>query len=779
MRRRKPILSARKGSNERLRQLAWAALIALALHLSSLLVPMDKVLRIYQYPLASVPASGEIAFVGAQDDLTDPRIPGHRENLARLITQLDRAGAKEVYVDLVFDRSSVPDSDKALHDALLDTRGRALLVDEVTTGIDGTPQMEGAVPSISKDISRVGRDIWTDFFGFAWQMRYNVTEPFGDVPNVATRLASSAGKSQIAYPISYFFDLESIPNYRFSDLLENPSKTSELAGKKVVIGAIDPVGATKPNLPGLPGVSPSIINIYAAETLLAGHASELDGLTVLLCVLGALFLCAFIPRRRLRYAGYVAVFLSVPVAVYITAQMSMRMSAAGTLFLFFFFAAFRARAIWKRGFKLVDEDTNLPTFAALEADKSVADTVPAIVVAKIHRFEEVRRTLPQEMHAEYVLRIIARLKAATQDATIYLGQGHLIAWTMPEKEPALLKEHLEGLRALFASPLLVGANQVDVGITFGVDISPSPNVTRRVAAAVSAAEHTNETFEPIAIADGASDEDLIWNISLQARIDAALANGEIYLVYQPKIDVVSGALTGVEALVRWNDPARGHISPDHFIRQCENAGRMSHLTRHVLTEGCKTGLAFIKSGQPVPVAVNISATLIHETSIVRMVRDVLSSTGFDPRLLVLEITETYRISNLERAAEVLTELKALGTKISMDDFGVGAASLEALLELPFSELKLDRLFISRMSSDIKARGIVRHVLKLGRDMGITVVAEGVEDEQTLNILRDSGCQVAQGFGISRPVSFEEVLKFQELAGNSHTKNGLHFTTKVG
>ena len=412
----------------------------------------------------------------------------------------------------------------------------------------------------------------------------------------------------------------------------------------------------------------------------------------------------------------------------------------------------------------------MPAFAALEADKDTATKVPAIIVARIHRFEEVRKTLPPELHSEYLMRIIGRLKAAKDDVTIYVGSGqHLIAWTFPEKEPALIREHLEGLRALFSSPLLVGNNQVDVGITFGVDITPSPNVTKRLAAAVEAAENTTETYEPIEIAEMASDEDLIWNISLQARIDAALSNGEIYLIYQPKILVQSGQMIGVEALVRWRDPVKGLIPPDHFIRQCENAGRMSHLTRHVLVEACMAGNEFGKNGLDISVAVNISATLVHEPDIVAMVRGVLAETGFDPARLTLEITETYRISNYDRAAEILSDLAALGPKISMDDFGVGAASLEALQHLPFDELKIDRTFISPIKDDPKSAGIVRNVLNLGKDLRITVVAEGVEDDSTLTILRDSGCLVAQGFGISRPIPFDEIITFQDISEDESLK----------
>ena len=783
MRQGKAINTAPDGGRERLRQLAWAALIALVLHVSSLLAPLDQLSRAFVYTFTNFPASGDIVFIGAGDDLTDARTPQRREELAQLIGELDRAGVDEIFVDLVFERSSTTRSDAVLRKALLDTNGRAVMVEPLQTGLNGTEELRASTPAVARGADRVGSYIWTDFFyGIAWDMNYWVESGDERLPNVATRMAGyieTGEEADTFYPISYFFDLSTIPTYRFKQLLGDPSALAGLAGKKVIIGTIEPPGTSRRNMPGLPGVSPSIINIYAAETLKAGFTKQLDGWSMLAVVFLAMFASVGLPHRRFRYAAYGVACLLLPVAMIATAQVAMVISPAAAIFMLIVYSGFRARAVWKRGFRLVDADTNLPTFAALEADNDVSETVPTIIVAKIHRFEEVRRTLPSELHAQYVLRIIARLKAATQDATIYIGQGHLIAWTMAEKEPALLIEHLEGLRALFSSPLLVGDNQVDVGITFGVDITTSPNVTRRLAAAVSASEATNETFEPINIADSASDEDLIWNISLQARIDAALANGEIFLVYQPKIDVASGTLVGVEALVRWNDPVKGLIPPDQFIRQCENAGRMSHLTRHVLRVGCEAGQAFVARGTPVPIAINISATMLHERSIVRMVHDVLSESGFDPRLLMLEITETYRISNLDLAASILAELKSLGTKISMDDFGVGAASLEALMQLPFSELKIDRLFISKISTDAKALAIVRHVLKLGSDMGITVVAEGVEDDQILNILHDSGCKVAQGFGISRPASFEEIVKFQQRTASLAEKNGLRFTNKAG
>ncbi len=758
----------RTSAMERIRHAILAGLIALALSYSTVLSPLDQVTWVAQSRVSAFEASGEIVYVGSSSDLTDPSFPERRQELARALDSLREAGAKRAYVDMTFNRSVDPGTDKALNAALRAFDGNAYLVRNLATDLNGELDLSQSVGSVSAGVPVVGSMRWKNYIGYTWNMPASVVYRDEQMPSLAASIADVpvlAGE----YPINYGFERSTIPSHRFLDLLPSPDSpgaleelSKDIAGKVVVIGNLNRADTNAPNIPGHIDVPATMVDIYAAETLKAGYTRIVDEWLVILSILCALVLASIAGNRWLRNSVVALCLMTLLACVYITATLGIIMSAAGGLTMLGTYSLLRARANWKKNYRLVDADTGLPTFAALEADQDTAETVPAIIVAKIHRFEEVRRTLPSELHAEYLLRIVGRLKAAKKDASIYVGPGHLIAWTFPEKEPALIRDHLEGLRALFASPLLVGENQVDVGITFGVDLTASPNVTRRLAAAVDAAERTNETYEPIAIAEVASDEDLIWNISLQARIDAALSNGEIYLVFQPKVLIETGEMVGVEALVRWRDPVKGLIPPDHFIRQCENAGRMTQLTRHVLTEGCKAGIALAARGLNIPVAVNISATLVHERDILKMVREVLEETGFDPEKLTLEITETYRISNFDRANEILSDLRALGPKISMDDFGVGAASLEALQCLPFDELKIDRTFTSGIKDNPKAEAIVRNILQLGKDLRIIVVAEGIEDAATLTKLRDSGGTIAQGFGISRPIPLQEIMQFQSF-----------------
>ncbi|MEO5707048.1 MAG: EAL domain-containing protein [Alteraurantiacibacter sp.] len=767
------------GATERISHATWAGLVALVLSISTLLIPLDELTWVFQSRitnLANFEVSGDIAYVGSAEDLTDPAQPERRVELARTLDAMRAAGVERVYLDMMFQRPSTAAADEQLNSALQAFGGKAFLVRGMSVELNGDPVLERNVPQIAQHVPAVGTWRWRNYMGYTWELRESFQDDGEQIPAFHVSMAGrSTGRERDR--INYGFSRSSIPAFDLADISEATgplgaanATSSSLRGKIVVIGYRDPRPGQTYNIPGHRFVPPATVDIYAAETLKAGFTKSIDGLTVLLFVLIALQFIARLSITRWRYAGYLLLALGLPLATVIAALTAVPVSLSGALVGLLVFAGLRLRAKWQSTLRLIDPETKLPTFAAMEGEAQIAESAQAIIVARIHRFEEVKRTLPRELHAEYMLRLIARLKAVKKDAVVYMGPGHLIAWAFPEKEPGLIREHLEGLRALFSSPLLVGDHQVDVRITFGVDITPSPNIARRLAAAIEAAERTTETYEPIVIAESTSDEDLIWNISLQARIDAALASGEIYMIYQPKVLVQTGDIVGVEALVRWRDPVKGLIAPDNFIRQCEDAGRMTHLTRHALTQSCRAGNQFAEYGLEIPVAVNISSTLVHEPQIVAMVSEVLHETGFDPRRLILEITETYRISDFDRAAEVLGDLAALGPKISMDDFGVGAASLEALQRLPFGELKIDRLFIAAMKDDPKAYAIVRNVLQLGKDLRITVVAEGVENAATLTKLRDAGCLVAQGFGISRPVPLEEVLQFHKLKPNERLTN---------
>jgi EAL domain-containing protein (putative c-di-GMP-specific phosphodiesterase class I) len=407
---------------------------------------------------------------------------------------------------------------------------------------------------------------------------------------------------------------------------------------------------------------------------------------------------------------------------------------------------------------LVDSLSGLPTFEKLERDlaRSKSGDVRALVVAKIHRVDEVLASLPRARHGEYMQAIADRLRLNDETMTVYCSGGRYFGWLQAYENREQLRSHLIGLRAIFASALRIGDLAVDVGITFGADTGDDASPAKRISSALATVDKTNEAINSVILANQASDEERRWNISLQARLDEAMKSGEIYLVYQPQFDLKTRKMFGAEALARWDDPVRGESPPSYFVEQCEQVGRMDALTTKVFGEALTAVARSPFAALDFNLSMNVSATMLNGFEVVRLLEQALAASTVPASKVTIEMTETARIADLQRAAIVMSELKQLGVRLSADDFGVGAASFEPFLQLPFDELKIDRLFVARVETDRKARKIVEHLVTLGRDLDIMVLAEGVEDEKTFEVLRSLGCPAAQGYQLGRPMSLEAV-----------------------
>jgi EAL domain-containing protein (putative c-di-GMP-specific phosphodiesterase class I) len=235
---------------------------------------------------------------------------------------------------------------------------------------------------------------------------------------------------------------------------------------------------------------------------------------------------------------------------------------------------------------------------------------------------------------------------------------------------------------------------------------------------------------------------------LRAAVDA----GELVLHYQPQLCLRTGEIVALEALLRWPHPRLGLVPPLKFLPLAEEAGLMRPLTAWVLREALAQCAAWRAEGHDVAISVNISTSNLVETGFTDVVRSLLEGFGLPPEALVLEMTETSIISDFERSKDVIEELRSLGLIVSIDDFGAGFTSLAYLSSLAVGELKLDRTFILGLASGEHQRDpeLVRATIDLGHALGLRVVAEGIEDVATLDLLSDLGCDLAQGYYISRP-----------------------------
>ena len=250
-------------------------------------------------------------------------------------------------------------------------------------------------------------------------------------------------------------------------------------------------------------------------------------------------------------------------------------------------------------------------------------------------------------------------------------------------------------------------------------------------------------------------------VRLLGELRRAIDSGELDMVYQPKFDLRTARIAGVEALLRWPHPELGLLRPDAFMSLVRQHGLMRPVTDLVLEKSLDTAARWARSGTPIPVAVNLFAPFLRDTQLPDILCHALDHRNLPTEILTVEITEDLVLNELSVVTAVLARLRERGIRVAIDDFGSGYSALSYLRDLPIDEVKLDRHFIASVTCDVRAATVVRAVIDLTHELGITVVAEGVEDGQTADWLRDHGCDIAQGYYFGVPVSADEVLALDE------------------
>ena len=392
---------------------------------------------------------------------------------------------------------------------------------------------------------------------------------------------------------------------------------------------------------------------------------------------------------------------------------------------------------------------------ALRADARLG-TSTGLLLLDLDRFKEINDTFGHHHGDEVLTQVGPRLTGVVRDVdTVARLAGDEFAVLLPEVGSVANATAVAAkLRAALGTPFHVEGIDLDVEVSVGVVLSgehgqDATTLLQRADIAMRAAKAQNlgvSEYSPDL--DGHSPAKL----ALFGDLRRALDRGELVLHYQPQVSISTGEVVGAEALVRWQHPERGLVFPDEFIPFTEHTGLIGPLTRHVLDTALAQARTWSDAGRPLPVSVNLSARNLLDVGLPGLVAELLAAHGVDAELLELEVTESAIMTEPARAQHLLEQLATLGVRISIDDFGVGHTSLGQLKNLPISELKIDRSFVMTMTEDPSNALIVQSVVDLGHNLGFTLVAEGVETEQILTALGGLGCDVAQGYHLSRPIT---------------------------
>jgi EAL domain-containing protein (putative c-di-GMP-specific phosphodiesterase class I) len=249
----------------------------------------------------------------------------------------------------------------------------------------------------------------------------------------------------------------------------------------------------------------------------------------------------------------------------------------------------------------------------------------------------------------------------------------------------------------------------------------------------------------------------VERLTLESSLRSALAKEQLFLMYQPQMDIATGRITGLEALLRWQHPELGLVSPDRFIRIAENSGLIVPIGEWVLRTACSQARKWQDEGIPaVSVAVNVSAVQFRQESFGEVIRKVLRETGLAPQYLELELTESLLLGNADVTLSVLKELKSMGVTLAIDDFGTGYSSFSYLKKFPVSKLKIDRSFVRDVAANPDDAAITAAIISMAKSLYLKVIAEGVEDEAQMSFLRAHQCDEIQGYYFSKPLAVDKV-----------------------
>lgn len=742
------------------------AIAAFALADTGIGVGLEREIHGLRDLIRSRPATGQIvlAEIDARSLAEINHWPWPRGIHAQAVKALDAAGASLVAFDVEFSAHSSRSEDAKLARAIRQSHAQIALPTFRQPVAQGSSRLVEnlPIPELREEALLASVNIFADSDGLVRSYPYGVVTGGSARPSIGAILASAHGRTSGIFPIDGAIEPATIPRISFVDLINGKVKPNSLTNRMVVVGATAIEMGDRYPVQRYGVIPGAVIQILAAETLVQGSSPVTFGTVVPIFI--GLFAIVLLARRsgRSRAIGMSIVgllLLALPLAMEAAKAGSVEVvPALGGLTVAAALCLVEAALRASRRAQLFDVDTGLPNRRSMQIDHPAP--TGSVWALRLDSYSDAVGVLGNAYAADAVVRISERIAVAVS-SRVYRVEDNALAWLVEPLEHGEERDRIEGTVALLRSPVEVGGRAFDLGAVLGIARTGNAELSELVGKSLLAADRAHELGQPWAIHSEDLDRERDWRFSLPHELDKALSRRDIWVAYQPKYDLRAHRVSGAEALVRWEHPERGSISPDAFIPVLEESGRIVELTLFVLRQALEDMAGWRATGYDLSVAVNVSAKLPSDPNFMRSVKALIEEFQPDRETLTLEVTESVAMSDLEVAIPALAHFKELGIRLSIDDYGTGQSTLSYLKTLPASEIKIDKGFVTALESNKSDQAMVRSTIDLAHELGYRVVVEGVETKEICDILASFDCDVVQGWYIGRPMKNCQFIQLVE------------------
>jgi EAL domain-containing protein (putative c-di-GMP-specific phosphodiesterase class I)/CHASE2 domain-containing sensor protein len=701
--------------------------------------------------------SGDIVIVGLDDKsyAENPQWPWPRSDHAKIVDRLNSYGADRVIFDIYFTKPSIKAEDERLASAFANSRIPVFLPALIDNAPDGSLFKIEQLESFVKHTGEL--DLGFEISG----QRHVVSLPYrtevdGKVYNsIASEISGQTGPIGEWVPIDYAYDWKKVPTFSAIDVLNDKVAPEKLKGKTVLYGYYAKrFGDTfsDPNGRDVPGMA---IHAVGANMLATAKPTIIDtSLSAKIALLICLIIIWTLPSKAALFSSVITIMLYLILSV-VLADQAIHLTILPSLMIFIICVGYCQIALFKSQIddgRRMHAESGLPNLQAFLEDRKRSEN-SAIISINFDGYDLVRRSLSSTQLHALLDQIRTRLSIISND--IYQGTDGSLYFeieTLDEKE---IVESLQGLKMFFVNPIALDGHLIALKPAFGYDIESSFTLSERTSHALVASCHAQSTPRKIERFTAILLDEDKQHLSMQSNIKRAMEQGELEVYIQPQVDVETGWTNSGEALIRWNDPLRGVISPGEFMPIMEKTPLIASLTLHILELAIESLAQILPLADNFKISVNVPPSLMTDSEFSDKAIQLIGEADIPPSAIVVEITERGMLFDKQIAQHTMQRFVDAGIEFSIDDFGTANSNIEILRSIPASELKIDQSFIKGLEDSAKDRALVESIINMAHGLEYIVVAEGVENVEILNLLTNLGCDKAQGYYIAKPLKLND------------------------